>query len=251
MKVSVTIITKNEEKNIKKCIESVQFADEIILVDCGSIDRTISIAQQFGEKVKIFQKKWMGYAAQKNFALSQTKNDWVLSLDADEQITSFLAQEIQKRLKLDVGNFDGYYIPRKNYFLGRWIVHCGWYPDYQLRLFLKNKAHFNDKAVHEKVIPPPKTDKLKNSLEHYSYQNLGEYFSRLNDYTNLQSKAKEDNSLYRIFFVLGIKPIHRFFYMYFFKLGILDGWRGFLLSVLSGYYELLVFIKVIRLKIKG
>ena len=143
LKISVIIITSNEEINIEDCLHSVEWSDEIIVVDSQSQDKTVEIAKKF--TTKVFIKKWEGYSAQKKYALSLAENEWVLSLDADERITPELRDEIKLSIKKD---FDGYKIPRENYFLGKHITGCGWNEDYQLRLFKKSKTGLTDSLVH-------------------------------------------------------------------------------------------------------
>jgi glycosyltransferase involved in cell wall biosynthesis len=146
--LSVAIIAGNEEKKIGDCLESVKWADEIIVVDSGSTDRTVEIAKRYTDKV--FIRKWEGYAPQKQFAIDQATCDWILSLDADERVSPELKDEILKILESET-EFDGFYIPRRNFFLGKWIKSCGWYPNYQLRLFKKGKAKVTQRKVHENL----------------------------------------------------------------------------------------------------
>jgi glycosyltransferase involved in cell wall biosynthesis len=147
--ISVCIITKNEAENIAACIRSVAWADEIIVVDNFSEDNTPQIAESLGAKVYI--EDWKGFGAQKNSAIHKASGDWILSLDADERVTDSLRIEIQQRLDLK-NSVSGYYIPRKNYFCGKWIRYGGWYPDYSLRLFRKISGRFENRSVHEKVL---------------------------------------------------------------------------------------------------
>ncbi len=142
-KITVAIITKNEERNIRDCLESVKWADEIVVVDNGSTDHTLSICKEYG--ARIFQEEWKGYSGQKNSAIEKAGNEWVLNLDADERVSPELRQEMQKCLEENQG-VDGYWIPRKNFFLGRWIRYCGWYPDLNLRLFRRRAGAVSGKG---------------------------------------------------------------------------------------------------------
>ncbi|HSR10293.1 MAG TPA: glycosyltransferase family 2 protein, partial [Thermodesulfobacteriota bacterium] len=144
-KISVAIITRNEERNIRDCLESVRWADEIVVVDNGSTDSTEAICREYG--ARFFTEEWKGYSAQKNSAIDKTRNEWVLSLDADERVTPELRREIEETLDVPEPA-EGYFVARKNFFSGRWIRRCGWYPDLNLRLFLKDKGRFQERSVH-------------------------------------------------------------------------------------------------------
>ena len=166
--LSVTIITKNEEKNIGRCLESLKWADEIVVVDTSSTDRTVEICRQHTEK--IFSESWHGYGKQKNICAMHAKNRWILNIDADEVVTSTSAEEIQKVLK-EGPQHSAYQFPRKNYFGDRWVRFGGWYPDQILRLYNKEKVSFSESQVHEKLVPSENAGYLKNALMHYSYCN--------------------------------------------------------------------------------
>ena len=163
--ISVCIISYNEEDKITRCLQSVNWADEIILVDSGSTDKTIALCKQHTSK--ICHRDWTGYVDQKNYALSLAKNDWVLSLDADEEVSPELQQEIKHVLQSDSIQYAGFKIPRLTYYLGKWIYHSGWYPDYQIRLFQKSCAQWTGSILHERVQLDGKLDSLHASLYHY------------------------------------------------------------------------------------
>ncbi|HLD18382.1 MAG TPA: glycosyltransferase family 2 protein, partial [Candidatus Nanoarchaeia archaeon] len=146
-KISVTIITLNEEANIRACLESVKWADEILVSDSGSSDRTVEICKEYGAKV--FNDVWLGFGKQKNLIAGRARNNWILNIDADERVTPELKKEIEE--VLNNGDCEGYNIPRKNFFSNKWIRHCGWYPDYNLRLYRRDKGRFNERNVHEAV----------------------------------------------------------------------------------------------------
>ncbi|MCK4816068.1 glycosyltransferase family 2 protein [bacterium] len=166
--ISICIICFNEEKNIRRCLESSTWADEIIAVDSMSQDRTLEIVREYTDKV--YQKAWSGYIDQKNFALSKAKSDWVLSIDADEEISQGLQEEIRKEIEKKDAK-DGYRIPRLSFYQGRWIKHSGFYPDRQLRLFRRNKGYWVGKRVHERVHVNGEIGLLKSDLLHYPYRN--------------------------------------------------------------------------------
>jgi len=243
--LSVIIITKNEEKNLEKCLLSLRdLPSEIILVDSGSTDKTLEIAKKW--QVKIFHKKFSGFGFQKNFALSKASYDWVLSVDADERMSKSLYLEIKKALN---ASFDGFYIPCLSNFLGKWIRHAGWYPQYKLRLFKKSKMKFEEKLVHEEVKPKGRIGYLKNPILHYSYPTLKEYLRKLEIYTALEAHPSLNPLNFWTVFNLFLKPVYRFSEMYIFNSGFLDGWRGFLLSILSSYYEFKVQFRLLKRKI--
>ncbi len=241
-KISVTIITKNEEENIRGCLESVQWADEIVVVDNGSTDGTLKICREY--RARVFPEDWKGYSGQKNSAIEKTRNEWILSLDADERIGPDLRREIEATLE---GNpsADGYFIARKNFFLGRWIRYCGWYPDLNLRLFRKSRGRFRERAVHEKVELQGKTAKLKNPLIHETYRSLSDFFQRVDRYSSLAAREMHrEGRRYRLMDVL-LRPPFTFLQMYILQAGFLEGYSGFLLSVLYSFYN---FAKYNKLK---
>jgi glycosyltransferase involved in cell wall biosynthesis len=239
---SVLVITRNEERNIRECLESVAWADEIIVVDAQSVDKTAEIARQHTDHV--FVTEWLGYAGAKNFALSKASRRWVLWLDADERMPEDLAAEIQSIIAADSGQYAGYEVARRAYFLGKWIKHCGWYPGYVVRLFTKEGAKFNESRVHEKIELRGQIGRLQHDLLHYTDNDLFHYFSKFNNYTSLAaddlvSKGKSF-SLYDVL----IRPPIFFLRMYLLRLGFLDGMQGFILCVLSAAY---VFTKYAKL----
>lgn len=240
--LSVILITKNEQENIRECLESVRWADEIIVVDSGSTDKTVEYTRKYTKK--IFEREWQGFGATKNFALSKAKGEWVLSIDADERVTPELATEIQKVVQSRTTRFVGYSFPRKAFFLGRWIKHCGWYPGRVVRLFRRNAGTFTDSQVHESLRVAGAVGELSADLLHFTDPNLFHYFQKLNRYTSLavdeMAARNESFSLSQLVF----RPLWTFIRMYMIKLGFLDGIEGFILCVLSSCY---VFTKYAKL----
>jgi glycosyltransferase involved in cell wall biosynthesis len=237
--LSVVIITHNEEANIARTVASVQplvaeGKGEIIIVDSGSTDRTIEIAKSFGAKV--FLEDWKGYAAQKNSAIDKATGDWILSLDADEEVEADLITEISAA-SADQTPLVGYWIPRKNFFLGRWIKHGGFWPDPKLRLFRRGAGRFEDRAVHEDVRLEGQTAKLNGTLAHHSYPTLADYIDHMNRYSSLGAETLVAKG-YRGFslFNIVLRPSATFFYNYFFRLGFLDGREGLLLHLYHAVY---------------
>jgi len=239
MQLSVVIITFNEEANIGRTLQSVQplVADgkgEIIIVDSGSTDRTVEIAKSYGAKV--FVEEWKGYAAQKNSAIDRAANNWVLSLDADEEVSSRLAEDISALLKTP-SKPSGFFIPRKNMFLGRWIRHGGFWPDPKLRLFDRTSGRFEDRAVHETVEFRAHTGEILSSLLHHSYPTLSDYIEHMNRYSSLGAEMVVAKGKVRFSFInIVLRPLFTFIYNYFFRLGFLDGREGLLLHLYHAVY---------------
>lgn len=240
-KISVAIITKDEEKNIGACLESIRWADEIVVVDSGSIDKTREICGEYGAKV--FVEEWQGFGRQKNKAVEKSKNEWVLNLDADEKVTPELAAEIAEVLEKKT-DLSGFYIPRKNFFASRWIRHGGWYPDYNLRLFRKSKGRFQERQVHEKVILDGQAGYLKNPLEHRTYGSLKQFLQRQDLYSDLAAQEmRREGKRYHFYDIL-FRPTWTFLQMYVIRAGFLDGYYGYLLARLYAYYTLAKYSKL-------
>lgn len=230
-KLSVVIITKNEEKNIGDAIKSALFADEVIVLDSGSKDKTLCISKEMGAKV--FFQEWLGYGSQKNKAIELAKNNWVFVLDADERITPELQNEILDILKSP--RLSGYCVPRLNNFFGQYIKTCGLYPDYSIRLFDKNKGKFSEVSVHESVQIDSTVAKLKNHMIHLAYDNVDEFKDKQKKYANLSCKKKN------VFKAL-ISPVWTFVNLYFFKFGFLEGWRGLIIAKIYAQYTFWKYI---------
>lgn len=241
LKISAVVVVYNEEKKIRRCLESLSWTDEIIVVDSFSGDRTKEIASVFTDK--IFDVKWEGFGKKKEFARGKASGDWVLSIDADEVVSEQLRKEIQKTTEKD-NSFDGYYIPRLSNFLGKWIRHGGWYPDHVLRLFKKSKARFDQSLVHEKLIFDGKAGFLKNELLHYTDPTVDHYLSKMNKYTTLGAEKLLQEGKSASPFDLILRPAGVFFKMLVLKFGFLDGWHGFILACLSSFH---VFAKYAKL----
>ena len=184
-RLSVFVIALNQEANIGDCLASVSFADEIVVVDTGSTDRTVELAGAYTDRV--LSAPWEGFGRTKNYALDQTRGDWVFSLDTDERVPPALREEILAVVRAD-GPGDGYRVARKNYFCGRWIRRLGWYPDYTLRLFRRGQGRFRDREVHEEVVVAGSVGTLKTPLTHYSYRSVSEYVARMDRYARLAAQ---------------------------------------------------------------
>ncbi|MEN8263328.1 MAG: glycosyltransferase family 2 protein [Nitrospirota bacterium] len=237
--VSVVIVTKDEEINIEDALKSVADAREIIVVDSFSADNTVEICRKYTDK--IFQHEWEGFAKQKQRAVDYAEGPWVLILDSDERVTPELKAEMLKRISAK--DCSGFYMPRENYFIGKWIKHSGWWPDNTLRLFLKDKGHLEPREVHEKVVVEGKTGYMINPLKHYTYRSISDFTERMEKYSTLAAKEIRKNSGNAGLFSLTIKPLSTFIKMYLLRLGFLDGSRGLMLAVLYSYYTFLKYAK--------
>ncbi len=238
--ISVTVICRNEEDKIGECLESVKWADEIIVVDGFSTDLTAAIARKFTGKV--FLKEWEGFSAQRAFALAKAGCEWVFPLDADERCAPELRDEILRVTSGQDSGFNGYRIPRRNFFLGREIKHSGWNPDFQMRLFKKNKARVTPRAVHEGYEVKGKTGTLKNGLLHYTVTSIGGYASRIMRYSELQAIEKAEKRKIG-FFDLFFRPVSSFLRQFFVKKGYLDGTAGLMITFFDVITNSLTYMK--------
>jgi len=234
--ISAIVITRNEEKNIGECLDSLAFCDERIVLDCGSTDATVDIAKRKGARVAFHQ--WRGYGAQKNYALSLATGDWVLSIDADERVTPALAAAIQGAV--GEAGADAWEFPRRSSFCGRTMRHSGWYPDYVLRLFRRGKARFDDVIVHERVVCAGVVKRLSQPLLHYPVLRLEDALSRVDRYSTASAEELAARGR-RVSFFTGIgHGLFSFFRTYILHAGFLDGAEGFLLAVANAegsYYR--------------
>jgi glycosyltransferase involved in cell wall biosynthesis len=236
--LSVAIITQNEEANLPRTLESVQWVAEVVVVDSGSTDGTVEIAWNAGAKV--IREEWHGFGKQKNLAIELCTSEWVLSLDADEEVSEALAQELTQLFE-DTPEVDAYFVPRRNLFLGRWLRHGGYYPDPKLRLFRKGTAWFEERAVHETLQYTGPTRTLQGDLVHRAYPTLESYIDHMNRYSTLgaeQAAAKNKTSPGWPAFLWNVllNPAATFFYNYILRLGFLDGREGLLLHLYHSAY---------------
>jgi (heptosyl)LPS beta-1,4-glucosyltransferase len=240
--LSVVVLTLNEEERIGGCLESVAWADELIVVDTGSRDRTVELAQAHGSR--IVRAEWQGFSKAKEFALQQASSDWILLLDADERVPEELAQEIRRAVAESPEEIAGYAIPRRAHFLGRWIDHGGWYPGYVVRLVRHGRGRFDGSLVHESMEIDGRVERLFSPLLHYTDPHLFHYFEKLNFYTSLAAEDLFRQGRRTTIGDLVQRPILTFCKMYICKRGFLDGTPGFILSLFSA---LSVFCKYAKL----
>jgi glycosyltransferase involved in cell wall biosynthesis len=242
MKISATIITLNEEENLADALRSLAWADEIVVVDSESTDHTVEIARQFTDKV--ITQKWLGYAAQKNFATEQATNDWVLNLDADERLSPELQKEIEAIKKAENIDAAAFEMPRKVFYLGRWIKHSGWYPDFKIRLYNRTKGRWQGDFVHESVKVEGQVTRLCGDILHYTVRNASEHHLRLDRYTTLAAQEAFEKNRRSSFFTLALAPFATFVKSYLFKGGFLDGIQGLAIAFFAAHY---VFLKNLKL----
>jgi glycosyltransferase involved in cell wall biosynthesis len=244
--VSATIITLNEAANIEACLASVAWVDEVVVVDSGSTDGTTDLARARGARV--IARDWPGsYAAQKNFAAGEAAHDWILSVDADERVTTALASEIRAVLASGPPAA-GYRIPRVTWHLGRWIRTTDWYPDYQLRLYDRRRATWPPRLVHESVRVDGAPGYLKSDLEHYAYRDISHHHQAMDRYTTLAARQMHEQGRRAGAFDLVLHPPAAFLRNYLLKRGCLDGLPGFVISAMNAYYVFLKFAKLWELQ---
>jgi len=242
MKLSICIICFNEERNIKNCLESASWADEIIVVDSGSTDGTIEIVKQYD--TELFHRPWTGYVDQKNYAFSKAGGDWILSLDADEMVSMRLREEISNILALS-NSVDGYRIPRLSFYQNQWIKHCGFYPDKQLRLVKHGKGDWVGGRVHERVEVKGSVGELRNDILHYPYKgSIVGQLQTLNNFTTLQAEDLYEQGKRFHFILLLFRPFFKFLEVYILKKGFLDGLAGFIIAVTFAYSMFVRYVKL-------
>lgn len=232
IKISAIAIAFNEEARIQSYLDSLWFADEIIIVDSHSTDKTADIALK-NEKVRLFQRDFDNFSAQKNFALQQAKNDWIVFFDLDEDITKPLSEEIIETLKNPKSV--AYFVNRDFYFMGKKIKYSGFQNDSVIRVYNKKHCQYNPNLVHEVLKVNGETEVLKTKLPHYSYKDFDSYMQKLHKYSALQGKMLYDKKRKPTFYHFLFRPWWRFFHQYFIRLGILDGKEGFILAYTSAF----------------
>jgi glycosyltransferase involved in cell wall biosynthesis len=243
MSISICIICFNEEKNIRRCLESSKWADEIIVVDSISQDRTVEIAKEYTDKV--YRRAWSGFVDGKNFALSKATCEWVFSLDADEEIPDKLREEIREEINNEYAR-DGYSMPRLSFYQGRWIKHSGFYPDRQLKLFKRGKGLWVGKRVHERVEVKGGVGQLKNDLLHYPYDGIiSGQIQTIDAFSTLLAQDLYEQGRRFNSFLLLLRPPLKFLEVYLLRLGFLDGMAGFIIAVSSAYA---VFVRYVKLR---
>ncbi len=247
--LSVAIITRNEADNLQNCLESIVFADQIVVVDSGSTDKTVQIATHFG--CEVFGESWQGFGAQKQYAIDKCRHHWVLVLDADERIPEGTASLIRKIVLNPIVTSAGYTFPRKNYFQGRWIKHMGFWPDRILRLFRKDLGRMTLAKVHESVVIDAPVEDLGTPIEHYPADQFSKILSKIDHYSTLGAQEAYEQggktSIGSAFFRAQITFLHN----YFFRLGFLDGVQGLTLATTDAINKFFKYAKLHELSRKN
>jgi glycosyltransferase involved in cell wall biosynthesis len=240
MKITATIITLNEERNVARAIESLRCCDEILIVDSGSTDRTVELAEKLG--VQVLEAGWMGYAGQKNWAAEHAENEWILSLDADEALSEALEAEIWN-LKKTGPDFDAYTMPRLARYLGRWIYHSGWYPDRKVRLYRRDKAKWVGDFVHESVQSSGRVGHLHSNILHFTCDSLSEHVKTMDKYTTLAAQELAARKVKVPLSRMIADPAWAFVRSYFLQRGFLDGPEGLTIAHMAAFYTFLKYSK--------
>lgn len=245
--ISAIVVCFNEEDNIRDCLESLKWVEEIVVVDSFSTDRTVEICRQYTERV--VQRPWAGYRDQKAFAHSLATKEWVFLVDADERVPSELKQEVQHALVQFGSRYAAFSVPRLVYYLGRWWWRGGWYPDYDVRLFRRDRATWGGKDPHEKILVDGRVRRLKNPLHHFSYRDISDHLNRINHFTSISAKelravgkrwSCRDNLA---------RPAVRFFRSYLWQRGCREGFPGFFIAVTAAVYVYLRYAKLRELEL--
>jgi glycosyltransferase involved in cell wall biosynthesis len=240
-KISVYCLTFNNERTIERCLKSLRWADELVIVDSGSTDNTLKICRRFSDQV--YQRKWTNHQEQYQYAADLTVNHWVMFVDADEEVSPALAQEIQEELKANNGQWDGYIAHRRTYYLGRWIKYGGWYPDYEIRLYDRNKGRWEG-GLHAKVIVDGRIKTLKNHYHHYTYRDISDQIQTIDTYSRTAAEDMlREGKRFSLTHMLFNPPL-RFIKEYIVKKGFLDGIPGLVIIISTMFY---VFIKHAKL----
>ena len=250
--LSVCIVCCNEAENIVDCLQSVRWADEIVVVDSGSADATVELAQGLTDRV--VHHDWEGYVRQKNYALGLASHEWVLCIDADERVSPELAQEIQNELaRIAAGEprAVGFTMPRKVRYFGRWILHGGWYPDRKLRFFRKSAGSWGGVDPHDHLRVDGKVAALKGDLLHFSFRDMRDHLDTINNFTSVAAREKQAGGRKHALLHMLLNPPIRFLRMYVLKRGFLDGMPGFICAVLGSYYVFLKYAKLWELEREG
>lgn len=246
--VSAIVVCFNEEERIHDCLESLRWCDEVVVVDSFSTDRTPEICRNYTDR--FIQRPWAGYRDQKAYAHSQATKDWVLLVDADERVTAELQNEILDVLARESGDYAGYAIPRLVHYLGRWWWRGGWYPDYDVRLFRRDRGTWGGSDPHEKIIVEGAVRRLRHPLHHFSYRNIEDHLNRINRFTSISSRELRKNGhRWRLSEAL-LRPPVRFFHSYILKRGFMEGFGGLYVAVTAAVYVFLKYAKLWEIEVE-
>lgn len=246
--VSAIIVCYNEEENIGRCLKSLQWCDEIVVIDSFSSDRTVEICRHYTDIV--IEREWAGYRDQKAFAHSKATKDWVLMIDSDEEVTPELQDEIRQYLAEKGSHYAGFELPRLMFYLDRWWWRGGWYPDYDVRLFRRDRARWEGTEPHEKIIVQGAVRRLRNPVHHFSYRDMDEHLQQINRYTTISSQElRKQGKRWRLSDAL-LRPAIRFFRYYFLKRGFMEGFAGLYVAVSAAIYVFLKYAKLWELELE-
>jgi glycosyltransferase involved in cell wall biosynthesis len=247
-RLTVTVITHNEGHHVAGALESVAWADEIVVVDSGSSDDTVAIAGRYATRV--VQHQWTGYGTQKNYAADLASHDWILSIDADERVAPALADEIRGLLKREP-TAAGYEISRVAHYLGRWIRSTDWYPDFHVRLYDRRTARWSEDAVHESIQCPGRVERLRGELQHFPYRDVSEHLAKIDRYTTLIARQWAADGRRTAAWEAIVYPRLAFLRNFILRRGFLDGHTGLVVSMLNSYYVLLKYVKLFEMQQTG
>lgn len=247
-KISACITCYNEEAKIRRCLASLTWCDEIVVVDSFSEDKTVDICKEFTDRV--YQHEWLGYIGQKNWVREKARFDWVLFVDADEEIPAALAQEIQAVLEQGSLHYVGYRFPRQVYYLGRWIRHGAWHPDIKLRLFRRERGRSAGREPHDHVEVEGPVKTLKNPIWHYTYDDLHDHVGQINRFSSITAGEKfKEGTRFRMLDML-LRPLWRFFKGYILKRGFLEGFHGLVIGLVGAFEVAIKYAKLREFEIR-
>jgi len=243
-KISAVIITKNEEKNIERCLKSLRWTDEIVVVDSGSTDKTVEICRNYG--CKVIETEWLGYGKTKRLAVDSASNNWILSIDADEEVSKNSVQVIKEAI--ESGKNKAYKVQIKSFYLGRLIKHSGWGDEFKLRIFDKRYGNYNEAVIHESVVIDDAKPRINAVFYHHTYPTLERHCEKVNRYSSLQGRELLEKGKNYPIILFPLFALNKFFTMYFLKLGFLDGKEGFILASVSACGVFMKYVKFWKLK---
>lgn len=243
--ISAVVRTFNEELNIRDCLESVTWADEIVVIDAFSTDRTVEIAREYTDKVVL--NKWEGHIPQSVFAVEQTSNLWIFHIDSDERVTTELRDELLA-VKLNETTCDAFDMPRRHWFMKRWINHSGWYPDRNIRLFRKDRCRWGGYEPHDKIQVPGQLGHFAGDLTHFIYRDLSHFAETKNRYAGHTARDHYAKGRRATLFDITLRPVATFFIRYLIRLGILDGLPGYVICAMESYGVLLKYLKLYEMQ---
>lgn len=245
-KISACVTAGNEEAKIRRCLESLKWCDEIVVVDSFSTDRTVEVCREYTDRV--YQHEWLGYIGQKNLIRGMASHPWVLFLDADEEVSPELREEILAEFEKGPDPYDGYQFPRQVFYLGKWIRHGEWYPDIKLRLFRKDRGRSEGQEPHDHVIVNGQVKTLNGHLRHYTYDDIRDHMDTVNRFSTITAQEKFRQGERFRWFDLLFRPAHRFIKAYLLRLGFMDGTQGFLIAMISTYGVFAKYAKIWELE---